>query len=82
MHRYRKKAIWFLLGYLILFLLVFVWGMYNLVKGTKIVSIIGLNANTINWIVVVGSVLAMIKVVWEIAKTERHHEFEARVKVY
>ncbi len=71
---------WFLIGYLVLFLLVFLWGMYNVVMGTNIVNIVGLGADIVNWLVIIGSVLAMAKVVWEIAKIEKHNEFEARVK--
>ena len=79
MHKYRKQAVLFLIGYLITFLLVFLWGMYNIAKGTEIIDV-GLSAGIINWIIVAGSILAMIKVVWEIAKIETKHEFERRVK--
>ena len=80
MHKYRRKAVWFLIGYLVLFLLVFGWGMYHIVTGTKIVMVVGLSTDVVNWLVVIGSVVAMAKVVWEIAKIEKHHEYEARVK--
>ncbi len=79
MHKYRRKSIMFLMGYLLMFFAVLIISLYNLNRGQTLFYI-GMSSAAQNWIIIIFSVLAMIRVVVEIAKTEGHAEYEKKLR--
>ena len=78
MHKYRKKSVMFLMGYLVIFFIVMVVSIVDLNKGIAIFEI-GMSPILQNWIIIIFSILAMIKVVIEIASIEGHAEYERKL---
>jgi hypothetical protein len=79
MHIYRKKSVIFLMGYLIIFLIVLLICFSNL-SSKKSLFDIGMDPTIQNWVLIIFSLLAMVKVVMEIAKIESHAEYDKKLK--
>jgi len=79
MHKYRRKTVIFLMGYLIIFFIVLLVSVFNLNRGKSIFDI-GMNPSLQNWIIIILSVLAIIRVVMEIARIENHSEYEKKLR--
>ena len=79
MHIYRKKSIIFLMGYLLIFAAVLIISLVGLSTGGVMFEI-GMNHLLQNWILVIFSLLAIIKVVADIASIEGHAEYESRLR--
>jgi hypothetical protein len=79
MHKYRKQSVMFLMGYLVIFFSVMVVSIFNLNSGRASFEI-GMSHSLQNWIIIVFSLFAMIKVVVEIAKVESHAEYERKLR--
>ena len=79
MHKYRKQSIIFLMGYLVIFFIVMVVCILNLYSGGALFEI-GMSHSLQNWILIVFSALAIIKVVIEIVKIEGHAEYEQKLR--
>jgi hypothetical protein len=78
MHKYRKKSVMFLMGYLVIFFIVMVVSIIDLNKGTAMFEI-GMSPIIQDWIIIIFSVLAIIKVVIDIASIENHAEYERKL---
>lgn len=79
MHKYRRQSLIFLMGYLVLFFIVLLVSLFNLNRGKSLFDI-GLNPGLQNLIIILFSILAMVKVVLEIAKIEGHSEYEKKLR--
>lgn len=79
MHKYRKQSIMFLMGYLVIFFIVMVASIFNLNSGGTLFEM-GMNHSLQNWIIIIFSLLAIIRVVMEIAKIENHAEYERKLR--
>jgi hypothetical protein len=79
MHIYRQKSVIFLMGYLVIFLIVMLVCISNL-NSNRTLFDIGMNPSLQNWMILIFSVLAIIKVVIEIAKIESHAEYDRKLK--
>jgi hypothetical protein len=78
MHKYRKKSVMFLMGYLVIFFIVMVISIIDLSRGIAMFEI-GMSPMLQNWILIIFSLLAMIKVVIDIASIEDHAEYERKL---
>ena len=79
MHKYRKQSLMFLMGYLLIFFIVMVVSIFNLNSGKALFEI-GMNHSLQNWILIIFSFLAVIKVVLEIIRIESHSEYERKLR--
>jgi len=79
MHVYRNKSLAVLITLLIVFMLVFVYTFVQLQREIAVFQI-GLGYMTENWIIMVLSVLAMMRIVYDIYLIEHHDEYEERVR--
>lgn len=79
MHKYRKQSLMFLMGYLVIFFIVMVASIINLNTGGALFEM-GMNHSLQNWILIIFSVLAIIKVVVEIIRIEGHAEYEHKLR--
>jgi hypothetical protein len=78
MHKYRKQSVMFLMGYLVIFFIVMVISIVDLNKGIALFEI-GMSPVLQNWIIIIFSLLAMIKVVISINSIENHAEYEQKL---
>lgn len=79
MDRYRKKAIKALLIVLLLFSVVLIFGLVSFSKGIKIFDF-GIDAKTQAIVMMVLSAVAILRVLWSLAKIESKEMFKKRVK--
>jgi hypothetical protein len=79
MHKYRRKAIYFLIGYLIVFAIILMATLWSEKKGVPIIDI-GMPYSILNWAIIIMSFFGIFKVVKEIADIESHHEYENRMR--
>jgi hypothetical protein len=79
MHKYRRKSVMFLMGYLGIFFIVMVISIVNLNRGVAFFDI-GMAPVLQNWIILIFSLLAMIKVVIDIASIESHAEYDRKLR--
>jgi hypothetical protein len=81
MHKYRRQSLIFLMGYLVMFFVVLLVSLFDLNRGTALFEI-GMNPTTLNVIIIIFSILAIVRVVMEIGKIEGHSEYEKKLKDY
>jgi hypothetical protein len=79
MHYYRKRTIKILLVMLLLFVSVFFLAYYNFNNGTTIFNL-GMPNQSENIIVMLFSVAAILKVIYDICSIENHTQYEKRIK--
>ena len=81
MHNYRRKAIGILLILLTLFFLASVFAYAQYKRKIPILNI-GLSYAEEDLIVLALSIASIVRVVYELFRVERHHEYENRMKKY
>ena len=79
MHKYRKKLIYSLFIFLIIFLFTFSLGFVYL-KNEKPIFDIGMPYYIVDWLIILLSVLSLLKLLLELIKIETKEEFEKRIK--
>ncbi len=79
-HVYRKRTVLSLFALLLTYFLVFLYALYKLSKGSPVVDI-GWQSAVINWLVIALSVIAIIRLVYEISRVEHAHAYEKRIGV-
>ncbi len=79
MHRYRKKAVVYLLIFLILFLISFFVAYWSLKNGRSVLNL-GFPYKTEGYTIMALSIIGVIVVIYEIITVEHHKEFEERIK--
>ena len=79
MHTYRRKTILVLVALLFVFLAVLLIGYFNLKRNTATIGIAGLGPELDNMLLMALSVIAIARVVYELAAIENHHEYEQRL---
>jgi len=68
---YRKKLLITLMVLLAIFLLVFIAAILAINRGVALFSI-GIPFAVENWLVIILSIIAMVRIVWEIILVEEH----------
>ncbi len=79
MHTYRKKVIYSLFSFVIIFTFTFILGLIYLKNDIALLEV-GLKPSITNWIIIIFSVLSLIKALIEMSKVESAEEFEQRIK--
>ena len=79
MHKYRIKTAKLLAILIIVFFGVFLLAWYDLKIQERIIDI-GIKAAIIDWIAMIFSVLAIIKIILELIRVESHRNFERRLR--